>query len=68
MLRYAFAGLVLVGEAMILLPFLIGWAITGVIYAGVLGVQWLGNRFTHTYESKLHRRRTLPIGPYALRW
>jgi hypothetical protein len=74
MLRYIFAGIVLLGEAPILLPFLIGWAITGIIYAAVVGAHHVGaraDRFLTLHPMRRWRRawrRRLPVGPPALGW
>jgi hypothetical protein len=73
MLRYIFTAIVLLGEAPILLPFLIGWAITAVIYATVIGVHHLGARADRYHNlhpmrrwRRARRRRGLPVGPPAL--
>jgi hypothetical protein len=74
MLRYIFAGIVLLGEAPILLPFLIGWAITGIIYATVVGAHRLVARADGSVKVHPMRRwrrawrRRLPVGPPALGW
>jgi len=74
MLRYIFTATVLLGEAPILLPFLIGWAITGIVYAAAIGAHNLEARDDRS--AKLHPmrrwrrawRRRLPVGPPALGW
>jgi hypothetical protein len=74
MLRYIFVAIVLLGQAPILLPFLIGWAITGIIYAAGIGIHSLEARAARS--GKLHPmgrwrrawRRRKPAGPPALGW
>jgi hypothetical protein len=74
MLRYIFVAIVLLGEAPILLPFLIGWAITGIVYAGAVGAHNLETRTDHSVKPHQMRRwrrawrRRLPVGPPALGW
>jgi hypothetical protein len=74
MLRCIFGAIVLLGEAPILLPFLIGWAITGIIYAAAVGTHNLEARAERTAKPRQMRRwrrawrRRLPVGPPALGW
>jgi hypothetical protein len=74
MLRYIFVAIVLLGEAPILLPFLIGLAITGTIYAAAVAAHNLEARADRSAEPHQMRRwrrawrRRLPVGPPALGW